>query len=159
MKYIFLTILLTSLLACGGDQNKKSFQPESSKPQKASMAKEKKDTESSSKSEQISSEKQEASMSPEQIKKGKELLKNVDKKELAAVDTKKLFKMHCALCHGFNGKMMVNGAKDLSKSKIPMEESIAQVYFGKGLMTPYKGVLSDVEIVALSQYVEKELRD
>jgi len=74
------------------------------------------------------------------------------------VNAVKIFKMHCALCHGFKGNMMINGAKDLTKSTIPLEESVAQVYHGKGLMTPYKGVLTDAEIIAVCQYIESGLR-
>ena len=51
-----------------------------------------------------------------------------------------------------------NGAKDLTISEADLTERVAQVYFGKGLMTPFKGVLSDAEIVAVSQYLET-LRD
>ena len=61
--------------------------------------------------------------------------------------------MHCAACHGFKGNMKINGAKDLTKSTLPQDESVAQMYFGKGLMTPYKNILKDYEIVALSNYI------
>ena len=44
--------------------------------------------------------------------------------------------------------------KDLTKSKLPLVESVAQVYHGKGLMTPYKGILKDPEIVAVAKYIE-----
>ena len=66
--------------------------------------------------------------------------------------------MFCAVCHGKTGDLNVNGAKDLTASKISLEESVAQVYHGRGLMTPFKGVLKDHEIVAVSKYIRKELR-
>ena len=91
---------------------------------------------------------------PEQLKKADEIIASVSEEDVSAIDTKKLFRMHCAICHGFKGNMMVNGAKDLTKSKISLTESVAQVYYGKGLMTPYNGVLKDEEIVALAKYVE-----
>ena len=50
--------------------------------------------------------------------------------------------------------MKINGAKDLTKSKISINEAVAQVYFGRGLMQPYKGLLSDAEIIAVSKYSE-----
>jgi len=91
---------------------------------------------------------------PEQLAKAKEVLDGADKKKVADIDAKKIFKIHCSLCHGFKGNMMVNGAKDLTKSKITLQEAVAQVYHGKGLMTPYYGVLSNEEIVAVSKYAE-----
>jgi len=98
-------------------------------------------------------EKTEKSMTPEQIKKAREILDNVSKSDVQGLDGKKLFRTHCAICHGFKGNMKINGAKDLTKSKLPQEEAVAQMYFGKGLMTPYKGILKEAEIVALSQFI------
>ena len=95
---------------------------------------------------------------PEQLKKAKEILAAATADQIAEVDAKGKYKMFCAACHGFDGALGVNGAKDLSASSLSIEESIAQVYFGKGLMTPFKGLLKDHEIVAVSKYLEKELR-
>lgn len=92
--------------------------------------------------------------SPAQLAKAASLLEEVDQPEVDKIDSKKLFKIHCSICHGFKGDMMINGAKDLVKSRISINEAIAQVYHGKGLMTPYKGVLTDAEIIAVSQYTE-----
>jgi len=91
---------------------------------------------------------------PEQLAKAKEIIASVSKDEISSINAKKLYKMNCGICHGFKGNMMINGAKDLTISKISLQESVAQVYFGKGLMTPFKGVLKDAEIVAVSTYVE-----
>ncbi len=91
---------------------------------------------------------------PEQLAKAKEIIASVSKEEVSSINAKKLYKMNCGICHGFKGNMMINGAKDLTISKISLQESVAQVYFGKGLMTPFKGVLKDAEIVAVSTYVE-----
>ena len=57
-----------------------------------------------------------------------------------------------------NGKMAINGAKDLTKVKTSLEENVAQIYHGKGLMTPFRGVLKDAEIVAVANYVRGTLR-
>ena len=62
--------------------------------------------------------------------------------------------MYCAACHGFTGDLNVNGAKDLTTSKTTLVESVAQVYHGKGLMTPFKGLLKDEQIVSVSKYIE-----
>ena len=63
-----------------------------------------------------------------------------------------LFKMHCVVCHGIDGKMQMNGAKDLSLSTMSTEERIIRIKNGKGLMTPFKGILSDEEINKLAEF-------
>jgi len=103
-------------------------------------------------------EQEKRTVPPEQLKKAKEILAAATADQIAEVDSKGKYKMFCAACHGFDGALGVNGAKDLSVSKLSIEESVAQVYFGKGLMTPFKGLLKDHEIVAVSKYIEKEIR-
>lgn len=87
---------------------------------------------------------------PEQLTKARELLA-VKYEDL---DGKAIFKRNCASCHGFKGNLKSSGAKDLTISKISMEESVAQIYFGKGLMLPYSKLLSDAEIVAVAKYAK-----
>lgn len=94
-------------------------------------------------------------ISPERLAKAESILAATTPEELSKLDGKQLFKVHCAICHGFKGDMKINGAKDLSISKISLTAAVAQVYHGQGLMTPYKGVLSDAEIVAVSTYSEQ----
>lgn len=91
---------------------------------------------------------------PEQLAKAKEIIEGASEEAIAAVDAKKKFKMYCATCHGFTGNLNVNGAKDLTKSKIDLEGAVAQVYHGRGLMTPFKGIMEDAEIVAVAKYIE-----
>jgi len=100
----------------------------------------------------------ELSMSNAQISKAKELIANTPNDKTEAIDAKKIYSTNCALCHGFKGDMKINGAKDLTKSLISLEESVAQVYFGKGLMKPYKNILKDEEIIAVCKYIETKLR-
>lgn len=95
---------------------------------------------------------------PEQIAKAKEILAGVTEEQVAAVDAKQKYKFTCGTCHGIKGDLGVNGAKDLTASTRPIEENIAIIYFGKGLMTPFKGLLNDAEMVAVMRYIEKELR-
>ncbi|MFN3874422.1 MAG: c-type cytochrome [Flavobacteriales bacterium] len=63
-----------------------------------------------------------------------------------------IYRMHCELCHGRDGKLGLNGAKDLSASTLTRAEMIAQVANGKGKMMPYKGVLTAKEIEAVVDY-------
>lgn len=64
-----------------------------------------------------------------------------------------LFTKNCTLCHGRDGKMGINGAKDLSISTLTKEEMIAMVIQGKGQMMPYKNVLSKKEIEMVVEHV------
>lgn len=68
-----------------------------------------------------------------------------------------IFKQYCVICHGADGKLAISGAKDLSISVLSKEERINQVTNGKGLMTPYKDILSADQIEAVVEYLE-ELR-
>ena len=66
---------------------------------------------------------------------------------------KLIYKQYCQLCHGADGKLALSGAKDLSISTIDMAERINQITNGKGLMTPYKDILSEEQIEAVAEYV------
>ena len=80
------------------------------------------------------------------------------KKEVAEapVDNKaageKIFRTYCITCHGIDGKLGLNGAKDLALSEITMEERITQVTKGKGLMTPFEGILTEEQIKQVAEY-------
>lgn len=91
-------------------------------------------------------------MTKEQLDKAKSLIKEAG--DVSDIDAKKLFKHQCTSCHGRKGNLGINGAKKLNKSKINLENAVAQVYFGKGLMTSYKQILSPKEIVAVAKYAE-----
>lgn len=67
---------------------------------------------------------------------------------------KKIFETYCILCHGVDGKLGLNGSKDLTISTITLEERIAQVTNGKGTMTPFKDILTEAEIKAVASYSE-----
>ena len=68
------------------------------------------------------------------------------------LEGKKTFETYCILCHGADGKLGLNGSKDLSISTITLEERITQVTNGKGLMTPFKEILTEAEIKAVAEY-------
>ncbi len=67
-------------------------------------------------------------------------------------DGEALFKKYCILCHGVDGKLGLNGSKDISVSLLTLEERIIQVTKGKNTMTPYEGILSPAEIKAVAEY-------
>ena len=70
------------------------------------------------------------------------------------LDGKAIYRQHCVTCHGADGTLGLNGAGDLTKSALPIEDRIVQVTKGKNLMTAFKGVLSPEEIHAVAAYSE-----
>ena len=71
------------------------------------------------------------------------------------VEGEAIFKKYCIICHGIDGKLGVNGAKDLSLSKLTLEEREVQVKKGKNVMTPFEGILNDEQIKAVATYTLK----
>jgi cytochrome c6 len=64
-----------------------------------------------------------------------------------------LYTMHCAQCHGEDGKLGSSGAKDLSISKLSDQKIRQLITNGKGAMPPMKALLeTDTNIqLVLSQ--------
>lgn len=69
-----------------------------------------------------------------------------------AVTGKALYKTHCAICHGSDGKKGLAGAKMLPDSKLTIEERMLLITHGRGTMMPYKGILSKEEIRQVAEY-------
>ncbi|MCB9355312.1 MAG: cytochrome c [Saprospiraceae bacterium] len=70
----------------------------------------------------------------------------------APPDGMAVFRQYCLVCHGADGKLGLNGAKDLSASTLTLEERINIVTHGKKLMTPFDEMLSAEEIKAVAEY-------
>ena len=64
----------------------------------------------------------------------------------------KIFKQYCILCHGADGKLGLNGAKDITVSLLTFEERIILITQGKNTMTPFEGILTEDEIKAAANY-------
>ena len=149
-QYLFSILILSIVFffACGDDKSPKSTSKNESVKKEV-------------KAKSVDSKKGETAPVPkitpipkEQLEKAKAMIAAADEKAIAKVDAKGKFKMLCAACHGFKGDLNVNGAKDLTKSKVDLVSSVAQVYHGKGLMNPFKGLLKDEEIIAVCKYIE-----
>ena len=69
-----------------------------------------------------------------------------------AVDGAAIYKKYCVLCHGANGKLGLNGSKDITASQLTKAERIELIRNGKNTMTPFGGILSDEEIEAVAEY-------
>ena len=64
-----------------------------------------------------------------------------------------VYKQYCVICHGADGKLGISNATDLSASTATLEERIEQITNGKGLMTPYKDILSEDQIQSVAEYL------
>lgn len=65
---------------------------------------------------------------------------------------KALFQKNCAVCHGPDGKLGLNGAHDLSKSNLNTMGRVYMVTQGLGKMPSFKGQLSEVQIQQVVAY-------
>lgn len=88
----------------------------------------------------------------DQIARREEAAKKAATGQQEAPDGQAVFRQNCTVCHGPDGKLGLNGAKDLSLSALPLEERINQITNGKNLMTPFSGILSPAEIKAVAEY-------
>jgi len=68
------------------------------------------------------------------------------------VDGSMIYKKYCILCHGANGKLGINGSKDITASTLTKEERMVLITNGKNAMTPFGGILSKEEIEAVAEY-------
>ena len=68
------------------------------------------------------------------------------------VAAKKIFKKYCMVCHGMDGKLGLNGAKDLTACPLDFQSRVLLVTNGQGAMTPFKGILSEDEIEQVAQF-------
>jgi mono/diheme cytochrome c family protein len=74
------------------------------------------------------------------------------KKVAKKVDGKKIYKTYCVTCHGLYGDMGASGAKNLTESELSLDERVEMITNGKGLMTPFKDLLSKEKIKAVAEY-------
>ena len=75
--------------------------------------------------------------------------------DVSGIDGEKIFKTNCVLCHGEDGKLGLNNAKDLTQSKMTMDERIGNITNGKNAMTPFGNLLTKEEIEAVAAYTFK----
>jgi len=64
----------------------------------------------------------------------------------------KIFKTYCVNCHGMDGKMGFNGAKDLTQTELTMTQRKLLIANGKKTMMAFKNILSPEEISAVGRY-------
>lgn len=78
--------------------------------------------------------------------------------EIAVVSGKEIFEDKCTLCHGDNGKLGLNGAKDLSLTGLDHKGITDIIAKGKNGMASYKDVLTTEQIDAVASYIETDLK-
>ncbi len=74
--------------------------------------------------------------------------------DVALKNGKAIYTAACVVCHGPDGKLGVGGAKDLTTSTLTHAEKVDMITHGKGLMTPFKGQLTEQEIDEVASYVD-----
>jgi mono/diheme cytochrome c family protein len=86
---------------------------------------------------------------------------NTDSAEqVAPQNAEKLYKNHCSICHGDDGKLGFSGAKDLSKTLYTPEEIIGIIKSGSknGKMRAFGkdagGELNSTEIKTIAEYLK-----
>jgi len=70
-----------------------------------------------------------------------------------------LFIMHCAVCHGDDGKLGASGAKDLSSSTLNDSAILKILKEGKNAMPPMNDLLVNNENIQLVLAHTKKLRN
>lgn len=73
-------------------------------------------------------------------------------KSLNNEEVTKLWKQNCALCHGNDGRLGVNGAKDLRLSELDIPARVNIITNGKGKMIGFKNSLSQEQIKSLAEF-------
>ena len=58
-------------------------------------------------------------------------------------EAKQLYTLHCASCHGMDGKLGGSGSKDLSKSTLSETAMIEIITHGKNNMPAMKDIIND----------------
>jgi mono/diheme cytochrome c family protein len=77
------------------------------------------------------------------------------KEPLTEAHVEGMYKSMCGICHGVDGKLGAGGSKDLTLSEMTVDERAAIIKYGKATMLPFESRLSDQEIRALANYLDK----
>ena len=70
-------------------------------------------------------------------------------------EAKQLYTLHCASCHGMDGKLGASGAKDLSQSILSQAAMIQIITHGKNNMPAMKDLITDsTKIKNLADFIK-----
>ena len=68
---------------------------------------------------------------------------------------KEVYRTYCVACHGADGKLKLNEAPDLSRSKMTLEERINNISKGGSMMPAFAEVISEEQIQAVAVYLDE----
>ncbi len=77
-----------------------------------------------------------------------------DEHATTTINPAELYKANCVVCHGADGTMGMNGAKNLKESTLSKEQIVKQITYGKGMMVGFDEKLSAAEIDQLATYIQ-----
>ena len=83
---------------------------------------------------------------------------NIQEQESPTEKAASLYSMHCAQCHGEDGKLGSSGAKDLSQSSLTDAQIDQMIKKGKNAMPPMQALLETQENINLVAQHIKGLR-
>lgn len=63
-----------------------------------------------------------------------------------------IYKMYCVSCHGMQGNMGGNGAFDISRSALSVEQRVEVITGGRNTMTSFGFKLTPEQIRAVAEY-------
>ena len=63
-----------------------------------------------------------------------------------------IYKSRCLSCHGADGRMGVNGAKELPASTLSIHQRIEVVKNGRNIMPAFNSLLTESQIIAVVEY-------
>jgi len=72
--------------------------------------------------------------------------------ENGSISGAKVYKAHCTICHGEDGRKGFANSSILPESELSEKERILVIANGRGTMSAYKNVLTDKELEAVAQY-------
>lgn len=77
---------------------------------------------------------------------------NVSAKKNESVSGLDIYKNRCVTCHGTDGRMGMNGAKNLPSSPLNVTQRIEVVTHGRNIMPGFKELMSEEEIKAVVEF-------
>lgn len=72
---------------------------------------------------------------------------------------REIYKKYCVSCHGIDGKLSTNGALDLSRSRINLEERRKIITYGRVNMVGFENVLSPTQIDSVAKFTQSLIID
>ena len=77
---------------------------------------------------------------------------NAEKLKSENLSGLELFKKYCTNCHGIDGTLMTNGARNLQLSELSLDERILVITKGRNIMTRFETVLTPEQIEVVAKY-------